>query len=366
MDGTPRQHARFGLWLAGSLLLHGVAVTLLESGIPAGAAGGGNLQVRLVGAPPAAAAANAAAPAREETRRRDAERRRIARPSHTAAVSEEAAAAPITPAREDTPPATRVTPPTTVMATRVPRPSHTDAIAPPGTPERKDTPPATRVTPPPTVAASRVARASPVVSTPDQSRLEPETVDAPPAPRHAHAEPAPRRIDKPVTAPKPDLRAATETRLDTPAPARADAKPATTAATPSSAGAVTAPAANAAVTTTASGAPVSLAGANGATSARLDADGEKTLLALLHTAIDGRKRYPTLARRQRREGIATVLFRLHPDGAVDRLTLAASSGFALLDKAALRAVAEVAPFAPARRYLDREKEYAVEVEFRLF
>ena len=329
MDGTPRQHARFGLWLAGSLLLHGVAVTLLESGIPAGAAGGGNLQVRLVGAPPAAAAANAAAPAREETRRRDAERRRIARPSHTAAVSEEAAAAAITPAREDTPPATRVTPP-------------------------------------PTVAASRVARASPVVSTPDQSRLEPETVDAPPAPRHAHAEPAPRRIDKPVTAPKPDLRAATETRLDTPAPARADAKPATTAATPSSAGAVTAPAANAAVTTTASGAPVSLAGANGATSARLDADGEKTLLALLHTAIDGRKRYPTLARRQRREGIATVLFRLHPDGAVDRLTLAASSGFALLDKAALRAVAEVAPFAPARRYLDREKEYAVEVEFRLF
>ena len=97
-----------------------------------------------------------------------------------------------------------------------------------------------------------------------------------------------------------------------------------------------------------------------------DAGGERTLLALLHQAIDDRKRYPTLARRQRREGSATVLFRLHPDGALDRLELAASSGFDMLDQAALRAVAGVAPFEPAMRLLTRDAEFRVEVEFRLF
>ena len=113
---------------------------------------------------------------------------------------------------------------------------------------------------------------------------------------------------------------------------------------------------------TAAAVPATLAGATGSS----DAGGERTLLALLHQAIDDRKRYPTLARRQRREGSATVLFRLHPDGALDRLELAASSGFDMLDKAALRAVADVAPFAPATRYLTRDKQFSVEVEFRLF
>ena len=88
--------------------------------------------------------------------------------------------------------------------------------------------------------------------------------------------------------------------------------------------------------------------------------------AALHQAIDRHKRYPSLARRQGREGIATVLFHLHPDGALDRLELAASSGFDLLDRAALQAVADVGPFAPAERYLTRETRFRVDVEFRLF
>ena len=91
----------------------------------------------------------------------------------------------------------------------------------------------------------------------------------------------------------------------------------------------------------------------------------EALAQLLHAAIDGHKRYPQLARRQRREGIATVLFQLHPDGMLDRLELHASSGFAALDAAALRAVAAVGPFAPAAKFLTREARFRIGVQFHL-
>jgi protein TonB len=95
------------------------------------------------------------------------------------------------------------------------------------------------------------------------------------------------------------------------------------------------------------------------------AAGHAVFLQLLHAAIDGHKRYPRMARRLRREGVATVLFRLHPDGDLDALALADSSGFAALDAAALRAVAAVAPFTPAAKFLTRETRFRVGVEFHL-
>lgn len=91
-----------------------------------------------------------------------------------------------------------------------------------------------------------------------------------------------------------------------------------------------------------------------------------TLASLLHAAIAAHQHYPAMARRLGREGVATVRFNLHPDGVLDGIVLDRSSGFAALDKAALLAVAGVAPFTPAARYLDGVRQFTVQVVFRLF
>jgi protein TonB len=90
-----------------------------------------------------------------------------------------------------------------------------------------------------------------------------------------------------------------------------------------------------------------------------------TLLALLHQAIDRGKRYPALARRQRREGTTTVRFRLSPNGEMDAIDIDRSSGFRVLDSAAISAVSSVAPFAPARTLLTEMTRFKVDVTFRL-
>lgn len=98
--------------------------------------------------------------------------------------------------------------------------------------------------------------------------------------------------------------------------------------------------------------------------AGVQAAGEE-LLALLHREISRHKRYPLLARRQQRQGKATISFRLHPNGSVDDLSVARSSGFRPLDDAALRAVGGVAPFEPAARFLAGAERFEVDVVFTL-
>lgn len=90
-----------------------------------------------------------------------------------------------------------------------------------------------------------------------------------------------------------------------------------------------------------------------------------SLLALLHRAISERKRYPSMARRQSRQGTTTVAFALHPDGGIDQVDVIRSSGFGQLDRAALLAVQEVAPFSKASRYLERPERFEVSVVFSL-
>jgi len=89
------------------------------------------------------------------------------------------------------------------------------------------------------------------------------------------------------------------------------------------------------------------------------------LLALLHSAISREKRYPTLARRQRREGTATVSFSLSPSGDMAGINIDRSSGFRMLDTAALGAVSRVAPFKPAQTVLTEVTPFKVDVIFRL-
>ena len=92
---------------------------------------------------------------------------------------------------------------------------------------------------------------------------------------------------------------------------------------------------------------------------------ERSIIELLHSKISEHKQYPYLARRQRREGIATVEFVLQPDGAILKPRLVQSSRTRALDKAALDAVKGIAPFEPARDYLDQPEAYRVDVVFKM-
>jgi protein TonB len=66
--------------------------------------------------------------------------------------------------------------------------------------------------------------------------------------------------------------------------------------------------------------------------------------AQLRAAVDGQTRYPPLARRRRVAGTTVVSFTLAPNGTLQDARVAASSGTALLDDAALAAVRDAAPY----------------------
>ncbi len=91
----------------------------------------------------------------------------------------------------------------------------------------------------------------------------------------------------------------------------------------------------------AAGAPES-PGAAGNLTSRDDAI--RSFLAQVRRRIDRSKHYPFAARRRHMEGRVTVRFAIRPDGSVDGLEVAESSKMPLLDKAALEAVRQAAPF----------------------
>ncbi len=92
---------------------------------------------------------------------------------------------------------------------------------------------------------------------------------------------------------------------------------------------------------------------------------QHTILELLHRRISDNKEYPYLARRQRREGVATVAFVLHPDGTIENAHLVSSSHAVALDRAALTAVEQVEPFDVAKQYLEKSEAFQVDIEFDL-
>jgi len=92
---------------------------------------------------------------------------------------------------------------------------------------------------------------------------------------------------------------------------------------------------------------------------------QHAILELLHQRISENKEYPYLARRQRREGIATVAFVLHPDGSIENARLISSSHAQSLDYAALSAVKQIEPFNAAHEYLKQSEAFQVDVAFDL-
>jgi protein TonB len=71
--------------------------------------------------------------------------------------------------------------------------------------------------------------------------------------------------------------------------------------------------------------------------------GVEERLALIRERIQAALLYPPLARTRRLEGAAAVRFQIARDGVPRELALAASSGHAILDRAALAAVEAAAP-----------------------
>jgi len=92
---------------------------------------------------------------------------------------------------------------------------------------------------------------------------------------------------------------------------------------------------------------------------------QHSILELLHNSISNNKEYPYLARRQRREGVATVSFVLYPDGTIEDTHLVVSSHATVLDRAALAAVKKIEPFAAAQDYLEQSKKFQIDIEFEL-
>ena len=89
------------------------------------------------------------------------------------------------------------------------------------------------------------------------------------------------------------------------------------------------------------------------------------LSQLVYQEINRKKRYPYLAKRQRREGLVKLSFILHPDGKVTDVSVVESSRFSVLDRAAQKAVKDISPFLLAADYLNYQQAFNVDVDFRL-
>lgn len=90
-----------------------------------------------------------------------------------------------------------------------------------------------------------------------------------------------------------------------------------------------------------------------------------TFTRILHQAIDQQKHYPMAALRMHQQGTARVQFRLFEDGRVGDITLLKTSGYQTLDRSALLAVQNISPFTPARKFLHDDKQFFVDIVFRI-
>jgi protein TonB len=81
---------------------------------------------------------------------------------------------------------------------------------------------------------------------------------------------------------------------------------------------------------------------------------KSTYIAKLRQQIDHYKTYPNMARRGQQQGVVLLEFVLNPDGSLARCEIEQSSGYPLLDRAALKAVASATPFEPLPDGLNNE------------
>lgn len=89
-------------------------------------------------------------------------------------------------------------------------------------------------------------------------------------------------------------------------------------------------------------------------------------LEMVRFKIESHKTYPDVARNRQMEGSVTVQFIITPDGSVREVGVATSSKREALDRAAVRAVREAAPFPkPPKRLFQGEIPLEITIVFEL-
>ena len=89
------------------------------------------------------------------------------------------------------------------------------------------------------------------------------------------------------------------------------------------------------------------------------------LLELIHTAIQKQQEYPRSALEMSREGRVSLGFTLFANGSISNLTVLKSSGTKSLDNAALTAIYKAVPFMGVHHYIDKPREYSIDILFKL-
>lgn len=93
------------------------------------------------------------------------------------------------------------------------------------------------------------------------------------------------------------------------------------------------------------------------------ANKESAIAKILHKAISEVQYYPEDAVLLNQKGIVTLHFLLYPDGRVSKISISKSSGYPMLDTAALAAMNSLSPIKAAGAYLQNPKFVSVEIVF---
>ena len=89
----------------------------------------------------------------------------------------------------------------------------------------------------------------------------------------------------------------------------------------------------------------------------------ETLLGMLHSAIAEVQVYPESAMELNQGGKVNIGFTLHPDGRLTNITITKSSGYLVLDQAALMAVQKIALIKNAHFYLFQPQFFTIDIIF---
>jgi len=87
------------------------------------------------------------------------------------------------------------------------------------------------------------------------------------------------------------------------------------------------------------------------------------LLALLHNSIAKAQQYPTNAALLNQRGTVTVEFLLYPHGQIRSIQIIKTSGYLLLNNAAIQAVQAIAPFGRAHSFLNNPQRFKLKLVF---
>ncbi len=91
--------------------------------------------------------------------------------------------------------------------------------------------------------------------------------------------------------------------------------------------------------------------------------GLSKFLLILHNLIQQHQTYPQVADPAASSNTVKVTFKIYPDGRIRQIAIAKSSGYAVLDEAAVQAVRDISPVKQARQYIKQPLWMAVKVSF---